>query len=452
MSDWRLHTPVGVSDILPDECMQKKTVQDTLWSVFASFGYKEIETPTFEFYDCFVGAGGQISQENLIKFFDEQGRILTLRPDITTSIARMAATKLAHDIKPLRFCYTGNVFRADKTEGARQREFTQSGIELIGSYAPEADAEIIAAAIEAVLAVGIEELHMEIGQVAFFSGLTAQAGLCDADIEKLRERIDSKDTMGIELITKDLDIDDDIKKLMIDLPYLFGGMEVLDKADVAGLNEVSKNALLNIRKIYELLCLYGLEDYISIDLGMLQSIDYYTGSIFKCYTHGVGFPICAGGRYDNLMEQFGNKNGAVGVAFGISRLISALGRKKNSEKEGTLVYAEENAQGIAYDICYTLRLGGVVMEQYINGGDYKAAERYAEDINRDSMIRVFADGRLLVKDLKNSEIIETTAEDFIAFYSGEEPDECGCGHHHEHDGECGHHHGHGEDCECGKCH
>lgn len=436
MSDWKLHTPKGVNDILPEECAIKKNIQETIWSVFAAFGYNEVETPTFEYYDCFSGADGQISQESMFKFFDEQGRILTLRPDITTSIARMAATKESTTQRPLRFCYTGNVFRADRTEGARQREFTQSGIELIGSYAPEADAEVIAAAIEAVLAVGIEELHMEIGQVAFFAGLTKQAGLDEAQIEKIRERIDSKDTMGIESIVKNLDIDDNIKNIMIDLPYLFGGLEVLDKVCVDGLNDMSKNALSNIRRIYELLCLYGFEDYISIDLGMLQSINYYTGSIFKCYTHGVGFPICAGGRYDTLMEKFGESEGAVGVAFGINRVISAVGKKTEANiPAGTLVFAEEDAEGIAYDICYTLRLGGMMMEQYIGSGDYIEAEEYAKKLGRDSMIRVFSDGRVLVKEFSGGEIVETTAEEFLNFYEDEEPHE----HHHE-------------GCDCGHCH
>lgn len=435
MSDWKLHTPKGVNDILPEECTRKKTIQDTIWSVFAAFGYKEVETPTFEYYDCFSGVDGQISQEGMFKFFDEQGRILTLRPDITTSIARMAATKQAENVRPLRFCYTGNVFRADRTEGVRQREFTQSGIELIGSDRPEADAEVIAAAIEAALACGIEELHMEIGQVAFFAGLTEQAGLNTDDIEKLRERIDSKDTSGIKAIIKNLDMAEDVKALMIELPYLFGNETVLDKADVLGLNEKSKAALNNIRRIYELLCLYGLEDYVSIDLGMLQSIDYYTGSIFKCYTHGVGFPICAGGRYDTLMEKFGKKEGAVGVAFGINRIISALGNGQENDIDGSLVFAEKNAEGIAYDISYTLRQYGVLVEQYIGDGDILEAEEYAKMLGRDSLIRVFADARVQVKEFKTDEIVETTAEEFINFYGENE-------HEHEHDGECS----------CGHCH
>ena len=152
MSDWKLHTPTGLADILPEECEKKKNVENIINSVFVNMGYREIETPTFEYYDVFSGDSGQISQENMFKFFDEKGRILTLRPDITTSIARAAATKMKEEVLPIRLCYTGQVFRAEKTEGARQREFTQSGIELLGSDSPKADAEVIAAANEAIKA------------------------------------------------------------------------------------------------------------------------------------------------------------------------------------------------------------------------------------------------------------------------------------------------------------
>lgn len=445
MSDWKLHTPNGVNDILPTECAVKKEIESTIWSVFTSIGYKEVETPTFEYYDCYVGSGGQISQETMFKFFDDQGRILVLRPDFTTSIARMAATKESSQTLPLRYCYTGSVFRAEQTEGARQREFTQSGIELIGSYSPSADAEVISAAIEAILAVGIEDFSMEIGQVAFFNGLIEQAGLDEALTEKLRERIDSKDSVGIKTIVSKLAIDEDIKNLMIELPYLFGDMSVLEKANVKGLNETSKAALTNLKRIYELLCLYGFEKYISIDLGMLQSIDYYTGSIFKCYTHGIGFPICAGGRYDNLMGKFGAPMGAVGVAMGINRVMSALGRASADGVSSSLIFAEHNAEGIAYELAYNLRVNGCLVEIYIGDGDFKDAEKYAGETDTGAMLRVFPDGKLQIKDFTKQEIIETTANEFLGYYGDDYYDGCDCGH--DHDCGCGHEH-HDHDCGC----
>lgn len=418
MSDWRLHTPIGLSDILPEECGKKKTVENIINDVFVSMGYKEIETPAFEYYDVFAGGSGQISQENMFKFFDEKGRILTLRPDITTSIARVAATKLKEETLPIRLCYTGNVFRAEKTEGARQREFTQSGIELLGSDTPNADAEVITAAIEALYAVGIEDFQVEIGQVAFFNGLVEQAGLSPKDTEKLRERIDCKDSLGIRELTEKLNLDDEIKSLMTALPELFGDLSVVDKADVSGLNKVSKDALDNIRSIYKLLESFGFKDVISIDLGMLQSIDYYTGSIFKCYTHGVGFPVCAGGRYNNLVGKFGREMSAVGVAFGINRILSAL-REIGYEQESEaipVVFAKSGCDKEAYDFVNALRVNGFCCELYIGGYDKEKAEEYAKKIGSPYIFEVGNEDRLVVKNLNTGETAETTAEDFLENY------------------------------------
>ncbi len=436
MAEWKLHTPTGVCDILPDECAVKKQIESEIWSVFASMGYKEVELPTFEYYDVFTNSGGQISQEAMFKFFDERGRILTLRPDITTSIARMAATKEDLSKLPKRYCYTGNVFRAEQTQGARQREFTQEGIELIGAYGPEADAEVIAAVIEAMIAVGIDEFSVQIGQVAFFNGLVEQAGIKAEEVERLRERIDAKDSLGIRALVADLDAKDSIKELICRLPSMFGGAEVLDEADVEGLNPVSAAALNNIRRIFELLVLYGFEKYIAIDLGMLQSIDYYTGSIFKCYTHGVGFPVCAGGRYDNLVGNFGVKAGAVGAAFGINRIMSALSSKDEDlvhQTAPSVVFAEHNAEGLAYDLAYSLRVNGCLVEGYLGSGDYAECESYCQRIGAGCMMRVYADGKLQIKDFAKGEITETTVADFLGYY--EEECDCGCGEH-----TCGHEH------------
>lgn len=413
MSDWKLHTPNGVNDVLPQECAVKKEIENTVWTVFASFGYREVETPSFEYYDCYSGEHGQITQEKLYKFFDEQGRILALRPDFTTSIARMAATKASSEILPARYMYTGSVYRAEHTEGVRNREITQSGIELIGSYSAKADAEVIAAAMEAVTALGIEEYSMEIGQVGFFNGLVNQLGLDGATTEKLRESIDSKNSPSIKKIVSHLDIDEDVKQLMIDLPYLFGGADIIDRADVKGLNPTSKAALENLREIYELLTLYGFEKYISLDLGMLQSIDYYTGSIFKCYTSGVGFPIAAGGRYDNLMGEFGEKKGAVGCAMGINRIMRVY-KGVPEMPASTLVYAENNADGIAYDLAYNLRVNGCLTEMYI-GDEFGDAEAYAKQTNNTCILRVCSDGKLIIYDLEKGEAIETRTDVFMGY-------------------------------------
>ncbi len=170
---------------------------------------------------------------------------------------------------------------------------------------------------------------------------------------------------------------------------------------------------------------------------MLQSIDYFTGTIFKCYTHGVGFPICAGGRYDNLVGHFGKKVGAVGAAFGINRLMTAI-RSKGVTHEMpsvSVIFAEKNAEGIAYDLAYTLRLNGSRIEGYIADGDYKICDEYCQRIKAGSMMRVHPDGLLQIKDYIRGDITETTAEAFLGFYEGDYEE-----------------HEHGDDCTCGHCH
>ena len=419
MPDWKLHTPNGVNDVLPNECAVKKDIENTIWMVFNTFGYKEIESPSFEYYDCYSGETGQISQEKLYKFFDEQGRILALRPDFTTSIARMAATKAQNATLPVRYMYTGSVFRAEHTEGVRRREITQSGIELIGSYSAKADAEVISAAIEAMLALGIEEISMEIGQVAFFNGLVEQLGLDAQTTEKLRARIDSKDSQGIRKLVDKLNIEDNIKQVMIDLPYLFGDASIIERANVPGLNETSKVALDNLKQIYELLCAYDFEQYISLDLGMLQSIDYYTGSIFKCYTHGVGFPIAAGGRYDNLMGMFGSPKGAVGCAIGINRIMQVY-TDKPDDIPSTLLYSEKGADRAAYDLAHNLRVNGCLTEMYIGGGSFKDAEEYAKSTNNTCILRVYPDGRLTIYDYEKDNTLQTTVNEFLGYGANED--------------------------------
>ena len=382
MSQLKLHTPTGVNDILPAESAKKTKTENIIKKVLSSWGYSEVEVPTFEYYDCYVGDDGSFSQDKMFRFFDEKGSLLALRPDFTNSIARMAATKVNNSFVQ-RYMYNGNVYRLERDHNASQREFTQSGIELIGSYSPKADAEVIAAAIEATLATGVKELNVEVGQVAFFNGLAEQANLSEKEMSVLRERIDAKDCVGIQQITDKLDISDDIKKLLIELPYMFGGREVISQAMVNGLNNTSKQALENLSAIYDCMSAFGLDKYISIDLGMLQSIDYYTGSIFKGYTAGIGFPVFAGGRYDKMMQNFGAPKGAVGVAIGINRLLSVIENEIVVEDNGVVVFASDSMMDKAYSVAKYLRNTKNINAQiYIQDNSFDSALLYAKSINK----------------------------------------------------------------------
>lgn len=331
MSGRYTHTPPGVADFMFEECELKEKIESTARDIFRRWGYRGVKTPSFEYSEVYE-LTDPIAAENMYKFFDEEGYMLSLRPDITTSIARIAATKCGDEALPLKISYLGSVFRNDEAFGqARQKEFTQTGIEFIGESGASADAEVIEIAIEVLKNSGVKDFRIDIGQIEFFKGLVEQAGLDAENTDTLREIIDSKDFIGIGSVIDRYDIPAEIKNLFFALPTMFGEIDIVyELINNENLNSRSKGALENLAAVYELLKERGLDKYISVDLGMVSSLDYYTGIIIKGVTKGVGFSVCSGGRYDNLTAKFGKALPATGIAFGVERIMSA----RNCESAG----------------------------------------------------------------------------------------------------------------------
>ena len=365
MGKLNIYTPDGVQDTLFYECEYKRDFENTVIDTFTGCGFFEIETPTYEFYDVFDSLDG-ICQENCFKFFDREGRILTLRPDLTTPISRVVSTKFSEKDFPLKISYIGNAFRyEDVQKGGRQREFTQAGIEIYGDDSPEADAEVIVTAIKTLKAVGLSEFKFDIGNVLFFEGLIEKAGLNKEMEDKILEYLNSKETFMLSEYLDSIDIDEKIKNILLELPEAFGDIEVLEKYLDSDINETSKKALLNLKEVYEIIKDYGYEKYVSIDLGLIQSIKYYTGIVFKGFTYGVGFPICGGGRYDKLSERFGKSISATGCALSVSRLVSCMLLKEEEIDKVACDIAiffdkEERKQAIA--LSESLRHDGLSVE------------------------------------------------------------------------------------------
>ncbi|WHH58906.1 ATP phosphoribosyltransferase regulatory subunit [Petroclostridium sp. X23] len=417
MLKWKLHTPEGVQDLLQEECIIKREIEEKVTGVFQSYGYYEIQPPTFEFYDVFAGESGLIEQETMFKFFDNQGRIQVLRPDITTPIARIIATKYKDIVPPVRLYYVGNAYRYDEPyQGAKQREFTQAGMELIGTNTPEADAEVIAITIKALIAAGLQEFQIEIGQIEFFKGLMEQAKLPDEEIEKIRMLIDSKDSLAIEELVNGYNIDTKLKDIILSFPSLFGGVEVIDQVIKNTTNTKAVKALSNLRQVYDILLDYGLEKYVSIDLGMVQSINYYTGTIFKGFTHGLGFPVCSGGRYDRLISEFGKDLPAMGVAIGINRLMSALERQKVEFKVwhvDSLIYYTDAGRKRAFQLADELRSQGLIIESCLGNNSYNDVIEYAKRKKIDGIITVHDDENIELHNLNTFEKIKTTVSKLL---------------------------------------
>ncbi|MEG1441651.1 MAG: ATP phosphoribosyltransferase regulatory subunit, partial [Oscillospiraceae bacterium] len=352
------HTPEGLADILCDECELKFKIEQSTREIFKTYGYKMVQTPTFEYYDVY-DISTPTKAENMFKFFDTNGRMLALRPDFTTSIARMAATKPIGNELPLKLSYSGSAFRNEENfSQARQREFTQLGVEFMGDARPEADAEIIEIAINTLLKAGIKQFQIDIGQVEFFKGLVEDAGLDIAQVDTFRELIDGKDFIGIENVLDEYNLNSHLRDIFLNLPTMFGDIDIVeDVLKNNDLNDRSSKALENLLSVYNILKSRGLDKYISIDLGMVPNLDYYTGIIIKGFTYGVGFPICTGGRYDNLTEKFGRNMPATGVAIGIERVMAALtdencdkGKNINSSEYVTIALAKGRLAELSVDI------------------------------------------------------------------------------------------------------
>ncbi|MGM0471374.1 MAG: ATP phosphoribosyltransferase regulatory subunit [Bacillota bacterium] len=342
-------TPNGTKDYLPLEAKKKRYLEDEINAIFANWGYEEVITPTFEFFAALsVGTGIEL-QEKMYKFFDRQGHILALRPEMTAPIARLVANRLEERPKPLRLSYQSNVFKYEATQAGRQREFYQAGLELIGASEPLADAEIIAIVVEILQEVGLQNFSLDIGQIDYFIGLMKETDL-SADLKaQLRRTLSDKDFVALKDLVMQADLTDEQQEAILTLPQLRGDREVLTKARQLVSNQQSKNALDNLAAIYDNLEALGVADYVNLDLSIIRGFNYYTGMVFEGYTQDLGFTICGGGRYDNLLEQFGDDAPATGFALGIDRLLLSLENQNVelpiADEQVYICYEAEEKQG-----------------------------------------------------------------------------------------------------------
>ncbi|MDO5135162.1 MAG: ATP phosphoribosyltransferase regulatory subunit [Eubacteriales bacterium] len=321
------HTPEGVRDLYNGECSQKRCLQEKLHQVFRSYGFADIETPTFEFFEVFSREVGTIPSRELYKFFDREGNTLVLRPDFTPSVSRACATYFAPDQEVVSLCYTGNTFINNSSYRGRLKETTQMGVERIGDASAEADAELLAMTVECLLASGLKEFQVSVGQVDFFKSLLEEADLSPEEEEFLRSLISEKNYFGVEELVQEKKLGEELSNALIQLPHLFGSVEVLEMARSLTKNEKALAAVARLEEIYQLLKLYGCEKYVTFDFAMLSKYHYYTGIIFQAYTYGTGEPLVKGGRYNELLKHFGKPAASIGFAIVVDNLMTALSRQ-----------------------------------------------------------------------------------------------------------------------------
>lgn len=328
MIDRLLHTPEGVRDIYNAEYAKKLKLEKQLHEVMCLYGFRDIQTPTFEYYEIFKKERGTVAPQKMYRFFDREGNTLVLRPDMTPSIARCVSKYFKEEILPIRLCYRGNTFINSNEYQGKLKENTQFGAELIQDGSVEADAEILALTIDCLKNAGLSDFQVEVGQVEFFHALVEEASFEEGEVFALREMIENKNALGMEELLKEKQLSVSLREILLCLPELFGSIERVSAVKAMTKNEKALRALLRLEELYDLMKAYGLAKYISFDLGMLGTYGYYTGIIFQAYTYGTGDRIVSGGRYDSLLSQFGKSAPAVGMALFVDELMNALIRQK----------------------------------------------------------------------------------------------------------------------------
>lgn len=315
-----INTPEGTRDRLFTECRDRRRVQSALTGLFARRGYAEIITPEVEFYDLFIRSGNPLPQEQMLKIIDRTGKIMVMRPDSTTPIARVAATKLREMPLPQRLYYDQTVFRSGQEHRGGSSEIAQCGVELIGAGGKKADLEMVALAVDALCACGLERFHVELGHVGFFRELTERINMPDETAEQMRDLIEGKNFAAVNDLLEPYAAESGCMALKR-LSRLFGGEEVLDEAERFSGRSV---ALDYLRDLYGELKAAGYGEHIRFDLGLVHQIDYYTGVVFRGYVEGAGNAVLSGGRYDRLLETFGRSAPATGFAVNVDTVAACL--------------------------------------------------------------------------------------------------------------------------------
>jgi ATP phosphoribosyltransferase regulatory subunit len=323
-------TPEGTKDYLFEECITSGEIRNKIKESFEKRGYNQVDTPCIEFYDLFSLEDSGYSQEEMFKTTDNKGRLLVMRPDSTLPIARMTATRLKNYEMPLRLWYGQSVYRNNPTLLGRSNEVMQMGIELIGGTGKRADLEILTIAID-VLSSTVDDFRLEIGHAGFFNAVIEKMNIDDDIAEEIRLSIESKNYSTLNTILDKLPPSPEVTAIR-KLPRLFGGEEVIEKALTLCNGTKAENSLLYLKELYLALEKLGLGDKITIDLGIVQKTNYYSGLVFTGFVNGIGDEVISGGRYDKLMANFDFPNGAAGFAVNVDHLteINLRGKRKDT--------------------------------------------------------------------------------------------------------------------------
>ncbi|UVI30571.1 ATP phosphoribosyltransferase regulatory subunit [Paenibacillus spongiae] len=372
--------PIGVKDYLPHAVVKLRQIENQVLACMRSWGYEQIMTPTMEYYDT-VGVASSTSDRKLFKLLNNRGTTLVLRSDMTAPIARVVSSVLKDSQFPLRLSYHSNIFRAIEEEAGHEAEFFQTGVELVGDASAEADAEVVALAIASLKAAGVDRFKIAIGHVGFLNGLFEDtlSGREDAQ-EELKACLLRRDYVGYRERLRELSLPEPVQRELEDILRLRGSQEICLQALQLSSNATAQASIRHLCEMWDVLKAYDVCEHVLIDLTMIGDFSYYTGMTFEGYAADLGFPVASGGRYDNLLKQFGRPAPATGFALKTTRILELIGDSEDDLKERVLIGYNDAGRGQALAKAQQLRESGAVV--ITEKMELSAADEVAADAER----------------------------------------------------------------------
>jgi len=406
----------GMRDFLPEEAKIMRFIEEKARKTAKLYGYREIITPVVESYELVAAKAGEEVRARMYAFEDLGGRKVALRPEFTASVARLVATTMRNEPKPLRLFCVGSLYRYDEPQKGRFREFWQSNFELMGSEKPEADAEVLLLTNTFMKAVGLRNYAFKVGHVGVLRNILSQEGIEENTQNRIMQLMDKKQYEEALAIVKEAKVSEKCLKTLQKLVTIKGSNTISILEEMAKLVKdygAASDAVKNLEEILKLARESAKELDITVDAGFARGLEYYTGMIFEVYVPELDIALAGGGRYDKLVELFGGEpTPAVGVAHGIDRIMLAMQEQKitlaaEEEKKVMIIPVNESLNNEALRISEMLRSEGITVETEVMR---RKVAKALEDADRRGISHVIivgerelSQGAVVLRDMQRKE-------------------------------------------------